>query len=165
MSLANEGLFRPRWSTEILNEMQRNLNDDYPDGDVGDAQRENVVKAFPEGEVEVSKRLVQSLNLPDVDDQHVLAAAIRARAALIVTDNLKDFPHGELDEYEVDAVSADKFIADVISLSKVAAIAAIRKMRQRFNRPEIDAAELILRCEKTGLIETAQILNEYKALI
>jgi len=165
LSLANEGLFRPRWSTEILNELQRNLNADYPDGNVGDAQRNSIEIAFPEGEIEVSDRLVNSLNLPDTNDQHVLAAAIRSRAALIVTNNLKDFPPEELNDYEVEAVSSDKFIADVISLSNVPAVVAIRKMRKRLNNPDIDAAELILRCEKNGLIETAQLLNKYQALI
>jgi hypothetical protein len=35
--------------------------------------------------------LIESLTLPDPDDRHVLAAAIRAGAEVIVTYNLKDF--------------------------------------------------------------------------
>ena len=41
--------------------------------------------------------LADRLNLPDPDDRHVVAAAIRCQAAVIVTSNVKDFPKEILD--------------------------------------------------------------------
>lgn len=36
--------------------------------------------------------LIEGLNLPDLDDRHVVAAAIKGQAESIITFNLKDFP-------------------------------------------------------------------------
>lgn len=49
-------------------------------------------------------------------DRHVLAAAVRAGAALIVTHNLKDFPDWALSPYDINAVSPDDFLLDQLDL-------------------------------------------------
>ncbi len=36
---------------------------------------------------------IETIHLPDPDDRHVLAAAIKSHSQLIVTYNLKDFPN------------------------------------------------------------------------
>jgi hypothetical protein len=71
-------------------------------------------------------------NLPDPDDAHVLAAAAQIQAAIIVTENLKDFPSNVLDPLNIEAKSTDAFIADTIALDPGRAVAAIRRMRERF---------------------------------
>lgn len=53
-------------------------------------QRAN--KAFPDALVKNYEVLIEHLNLPDPRDCHVLAAAIKTNANVIVTNNLKDFP-------------------------------------------------------------------------
>jgi hypothetical protein len=47
--------------------------------------------------------LIESLTLPDSDDRHVLAAAIRGKADLIVTFNLSDFPADVLAQFQIEA--------------------------------------------------------------
>ncbi|WP_439663437.1 hypothetical protein ACSHWB_19540 [Lentzea sp. HUAS TT2] len=46
------------------------------------------------------RTLVTALDLPDPD--HVLAAAIRAHARVIVTNNLKDFPAQVMRQRDID---------------------------------------------------------------
>ena len=50
--------------------------------------------------------LIDSLTLPDPDDRHVLAAAIRAGASVIVTYNLKDFPAATLAQFDIEDLFA-----------------------------------------------------------
>jgi hypothetical protein len=49
------------------------------------------------------RRTGPTLTLPDADDRHVLAAAIRAEADVIVTFNLGDFPAETLKRYGIEA--------------------------------------------------------------
>lgn len=60
--------------------------------------------------------LVDGLKLPDANDRHVLAAAIKAGAQVIVTRNLKDFSAGVLQPWGVDAKSPDDFVLDQVGI-------------------------------------------------
>lgn len=103
--LANAGIVRARWSETILDECFRNIQEQRPDlkpealqrtrGLMKDAVADCMVTGF--------ESLIQGLSLPDLDDRHVLAAAIRVGAQTIVTFNLRDFPEETLARYEVEA--------------------------------------------------------------
>lgn len=69
-----------------------------------------IASAFPEGLVEDFDRLQNSLvgQLPDPDDVHVLAAAVKCGASVIVTDNIKDFPLDVLGELNLEAITSDE---------------------------------------------------------
>jgi PIN domain len=88
--------------------------------------------------------------LPDPDDAHVVAAALKTQAAMIVTENLKDFPAKILSAVNIEANSADEFIADTIALNPGRAVPAIRRMRERFKKPEKTAEQLLLDMEAAG---------------
>lgn len=166
LSLAEDGLFRARWSqTTLHQEFERTFAKLYGDGDMAARQRANIGRAFPEGLVVEDPGLMASLTLPDPDDRHVLAAAIHTKAALIVTQNLKDFPPDSLTPHEIEAISTDDFLADCIDLAGIEAIAAFRRMRERFRNPQIDAEALILRIEQLGLGQTAIMLGEFRAVL
>ncbi|WP_245412192.1 hypothetical protein [Methylocella silvestris] len=80
---------------------------------------------------------------------------------MIVTENLKDFPHELLASLNIEARSSDAFIADTIALDAGRAVAAIRRMRERFKRPEKTAEVVLLDMEAIGLLETADILRPH----
>ena len=88
LSLAAAGLFRPRWSNRILDETER-ANSRITKGNTNThRQREEIERAFPDGLVTGFETFGDKLDLPDPDDNHVLAATIETAAAVIVTDNL-----------------------------------------------------------------------------
>ncbi len=165
LTLAAAGFFRPRWSATTLDELERALLERLGSEDKAHQQRQRIEIAFPEARTDVPTGLVDSLGLPDPDDRHVLAAAIQASAAVIVTDNISDFPAHILARHDIEAVRLDDFLADCIDMAGVEAIAAIRDMRQRFARPEIDAEELVRKIETLTLSETAKLLTEFKAVL
>jgi hypothetical protein len=70
-----------------------------------------MVRAVPDCMVDGFDDLIAGLSLPDADDRHVLAAAIRAGAQSIVTCNLKDFPAETLAPYGVEAQHSGETVA------------------------------------------------------
>ena len=166
LSLAEAEFFRVRWSEEILAETTRTLarlhfKRGHTDGQERAERALAAMQcAFPEAMVD-DFALLQTTHygLPDCGDEHVLAAAIKTQAQTIVTENLSDFPAGILSQFNIEPRSADDFIADTIALEEGRAIAAIRKMRQRLNRPEIGPDELLRSLEAHGLMETASVLS------
>ena len=106
-----------RWSqTTLHQEFERTFIKLYGDEDTAARQRGNIERAFPEALVIEDPKLMASLTLPDPDDRHVLAAAIQTKAALIVTQNLKDYPAESLAPHEIEAIPTDDFLADCIDL-------------------------------------------------
>ena len=92
-----------------------------------------------------------------------MAAALKAQAAVIVTENLRDFPSKVLSPLNLEAKSGDAFIADAIALDPGRGVAAIRRMRDRFKHPQRSAEELLLEMEAQGLHETVDALKSFTA--
>jgi predicted nucleic acid-binding protein len=92
--VAIEGTVRAHWSDRILDEVFRNLKKNRPDLDPAKLDRTGVSwrRHLRDANVTGYESIIDGLVLPDPDDRHVLAAAMRAGAQVIVTDNLKHFP-------------------------------------------------------------------------
>jgi hypothetical protein len=117
--LAVTGIVRARWTERILDECFRSILANRPD--LTDKTllrtRELMNQAVADCLVTGYDDLVDGLKLPDDDDRHVLAAAVRGGAQSIVTFNLRDFPKDVLAPYGVEAVHPDDFVFDVIDLA------------------------------------------------
>lgn len=94
MHLGLAGLYQPKWSMMIEDEWQRNLIKNRPDinSDQIKRTRDLMNQALPDAMITGFEPLIASIELPDVDDRHVVATAICSNAGIIVTFNLKDFP-------------------------------------------------------------------------
>jgi predicted nucleic acid-binding protein len=112
-------MFSPRWSESILQEVHRThlerLKPPWPES-VADSWQASVRSAFPEADVRDYESLVGILtNAPK--DRHVLAAAIKGNASLIVTFNLRDFPAESLVTWEVNAVHPQDYLLTLYSMN------------------------------------------------
>ncbi|MDR1432501.1 MAG: PIN domain-containing protein, partial [Propionibacteriaceae bacterium] len=105
-------LAQPHWSEKILDEAFENLAKNRPDLDTTRLARtrELMNKAIRSAIVVGHEKLIPQLDLPDPDDRHVLAAAVKADATQIVTRNLRDFPDEQLQRWGVNAVHPDAFL-------------------------------------------------------
>jgi hypothetical protein len=165
LSLAEAGLFRPRWSLRVLDETQKAISLITKGETDGARQRAAIEAAFPEALVAGYEIFEEKLALPDPDDNHVLAAAIATSASVIATDNLTDFPAEILAPHAIQAISADDFIADTIELDPSEAILALRRLRERFKNPALDVAALIHKSEAQGLLKVATFMDEYQSFL
>ncbi|MGB5770247.1 MAG: PIN domain-containing protein, partial [Crocosphaera sp.] len=101
-----------------------------------------------------------SLTLPDRDDRHVLAAAIKGQVDVIVTFNLKDFPKNVLDNYEIFAEHPDEFISNLIDLKPLKVARAAENCRKRLKNPSKSIDEYLDILLKQQLPITVSMLRE-----
>ncbi len=111
LRLAVAEVYRVRWSRQVLDEMSRNVLKNNPDLPRQSVERlvGTMEKAFPDAMVTGHEFLIPSMT-NDPKDRHVLAAAIRGRADVIVTSNTKDFPPEAREPYDVDLQTPDEFL-------------------------------------------------------
>jgi len=170
LSLAEAEFFRIRWSVEVLDETEKAIAKILRRKEVANAaqkarlSRNAMTAAFEEAEVSDFDAFDAAADgLPDKDDVHVVAAALKAQAAVIVTENLRHFPADVLTRLNLEAKSGDAFIADAIALDQGRAISAIHRMRNRFNNPQRSAEDLLLDMEAQGLLQTVDALRSFVA--
>jgi predicted nucleic acid-binding protein len=96
LRIAECNLYRPLWSQRITDEAVSALHRVHPEIRVPQfvSRFDQMTAAFEDVLVVGWERLEHDLVLPDPNDRHVLAAAIRGSAGIIVTNNTKDFPPG-----------------------------------------------------------------------
>ncbi|MFF2021221.1 PIN domain-containing protein [Streptomyces sp. NPDC058171] len=159
--VAQAGLVQAKWSDAILDEVFRNLTAKRPDlrPDRLDRTRHLMVRAVRDCLVKGYEPLINAVQLPDPDDRHVLAAAIRAKAQVIVTFNLKDFPADRLTPWDVEAVHPDAFIAAQIDLDSRVVYSQVEQMARGRKRPPATTSDILDCLERDGLVASAAALR------
>lgn len=164
-----EGLFTAKWSHDIDDEWTKNLLESRVDltQDQVFRRRDRQRIALPDWEVEKEKYqpLIEAIHLPDLNDRHVLAAAIAGHADSIVTFNIKDFPNQALDQYDIEAIHPDDFICHQLDLMPYQALTAIKHIRLRLKNPPYTAEDLLDSYKRSGLVTTVSKLKDAIELI
>jgi len=97
--------------------------------------------------------------LLDADATPVLAAAIRASAQVIVTENWRDFPAAVLEEYGIETLGADDMLVSTYELFPSEAARALSRVRNRYKSPPMTASEFLFDLTKSGLPKLAATLR------
>lgn len=162
----NAGLFRARWSEEILSEWTRNLLEDRPELKASIySQQATLRKVFPDALVSGYEPLEAGLDLPDKGDHHVLAAAIQCGAQHIITDNIRDFPAASLDQFEIEAIEADEFLARTFELYTAEAMNVLRDLRVHYKNPPFTPSEFVLDLTAKGMPKLAAQLRSRRQFL
>lgn len=159
--LAQAGLVRAKWTEAIHDEWTGSVLKDNPQRSAERLARTRALmnEAVRDCLVTGYEDLVDSLTLPDPDDRHVLAAAIRGGADIIITRNLKDFPPEALSCYDIEAVHPDGFLVDLFEFAQGPICAAVKRQRESLRKPAKTAEELLATLEAQGLARTALALR------
>ena len=164
LSLAANRLLDPVWSEQIHDEWMRNLVRAHGGGSSIQQHvartRQQMDAFFPDALVRGFEGLISNLALPDPADRHVLATALHAGAAVIVTYNLRHFPPSELVKFGIDAWHPDDFVEFLLYAELDATLEAIRQLRARLQRPAKSQADYIdMLVNRLQMPRTAQILR------
>lgn len=161
------GLYQPKWSATIEDEWQRNLLANRADLTPGQIQRTAALMntAVPDAMITGFEPLIDSVDLPDVDDRHVVAAAVRSNSEIIVTFNLKDFPAPALDAFGIEALHPDDFVMDLFDLNRALVLSAVTTQRSNLRKPPISVDDYLEALLRQGMAQTVKELSKYRLLI
>lgn len=164
---ARTKLFRARWSEQVHDEWVRNLIKNRPDLKPADLQktRDLMNSAVEDCIVSDFECLIPSIELPDKDDRHVVAAAIMTRAHTIVTFNLKDFPDEQIEKFRLHAKHPDDFLTDTFSLSPELVAEAVLDDFLHYKSPKLSFETYCDSLKRAGVPNFAKIIEPLKILV
>ena len=161
MRLALHRLILARWTDAIHDEWIGSVLRDRPD-----LSRERLLRTRELMDRHAEDSLVTGyeprmidLELPDVDDRHVLAAAIEAEAGIILTWNLRDFPETVLARHGLRAESPDDLLARLVDDRRDDLVAVLREARLSLKKPPLTAADYLATLRTQGLTRTCALLE------
>ena len=158
---AAAGFYQLRWTSEILDEMARNLVSKGLMSEPSAARLRGVMeREFPEADVTGYEPLIAAME-NDEKDRHVVAAAVKAGAQVIATANLKDFkrlPEG------LEAQSPDEFLCNLFDLAPDELVTVLREQAADLVRPPMTFDELLSRLART-LPDLVGVVREHVGAI
>jgi PIN domain len=159
--IAQHALVQAKWTDQILDEMFRarmRRNRDLDQAKL-DRLRELMHNAVADCLITGYEPLIDGLKLPDVGDRHVLAAAIKASAQVIVTPNLKDFPLDDLAGWDMAAKSPDDFVLDQLGIDDRVVFSCVQEIANTRRNPPQTVPDVLAELENVGLMASVAALR------
>ncbi len=167
MWLALSGHFQARWTSRIHDEWKRNLLRNR--SDLKQEHIERTIRlmnaAIPDCLVEDFEELIPDISLPDDDDRHVLAAAIRCNASYVVTFNEKDFPSEALSSHGITAIHPDSFVEEICNAEPASVLAAAKRQREQLKYPAMSIDDYLETLRRLGMVQTTHFLASYREVL
>lgn len=158
------GMVRARWSEQIMEECFTSIlarrSDLEPDA--LDRTRELMKLAIPDWEIAGFEDLIEDLELPDPDDRHVLAAAIRGSAQIIVTSNVKDFPSAALAAHGVEVQHPDDFILERVEEAPALVAQVLMEQAAALRNPPCTIEDVLTALQDAGLVRSVARLRDLR---
>ncbi|KGI80171.1 DNA-binding protein [Actinopolyspora erythraea] len=149
LRLAETQTYRPLWSERVLNEVERNLPRVSSMTPERARRRVRVMRTqFRDALVTDYESLVPSMT-NEQKDRHVLAAAVRGGAAVLVTANTKDFPYEATAPYDIGVVTPDEFLLDQLDLHPEQTLRCLKELVADRRRPPEDLFSFLPKLSKT----------------
>ncbi len=167
LCIAEADAFAPIWSHEIHKEWMRNLERRFglPREKI-QYRRDQMEIAFPVANcpadpAELNRVLSMCTTDDERKDAHVIATAITAQAAIIVTDNFKHFPNRTLKPNGLRKLKPDTFCANLLKFRPDYVVNGAKRHRESMKFPPYDAQSYlrVLASNKVGLPRTAALLS------
>ena len=167
LEVAVSDLYRAKWSNAVHEEWMTALLRTRPDLTRGRLERtRDMMNAHVRDALVTDfEDLVGLITLPDANDRHVVAAAIKGHADLIVTANLKDFPDTALGRWGLEAQHPDDFLTNQFHLSQPVFLKAVRTVRLRLRNPPKAVEEYLDTLRAQGLLATVSEIAPFDQFI
>lgn len=161
MWLALTNLFRARWTDRIHDEWIGAVLRERP------ALKVNLDRTRAMMNAHVRRCLVtgyepfiETLDLPDPDDRHVLAAAIAGRADFIITKNLSHFPADRLAPFRIEAQHPDMFVRTLLDRDEATVLEAVAEHSASLQNPPKSVEQYLDTLTVQGLPQTVAFLRQ-----
>ncbi len=167
LQIAVTDVYKAKWTADIHREWIENLltNEPHRDRKALERTRDLMDSSTRDCVVTGYESLIPSLDLPDPDDRHVLAAAIVGRCDVIVTANVKDFPAAALTPFGIDLQHPDAFLCNHLNLAPGVFCSCIQKIRRRLKNPPYSVEQYLDTLSRNGLVATAVQLRTFGELL
>ena len=153
LELAVSDFYRAKWSEAVHDEWTRALRRRRPDIPATrlDRTRRLMDAHVRDALVSGYEELIPAIQLPDPDDRHVVAAATRGDADVVVTANLKDFPASALAAHGLKVEHPDGFLVRLYQESPSRFVEALERVRTRLRNPPVSPEQHVDALRRAGL--------------
>lgn len=143
LSIAEQDLYQPLWSVDILEELRRNLlRYEIPESSV-EHRIQQMMEHFPGSTLDGYQPLIPAMT-NDPKDRHVVAAAVHGSAELIVTENVRDFATSTVKPYDIEVASQDEFLLNQLDLAPRRVQRALVRQTSRYRRSPRTVDDLLI---------------------